>query len=118
MGSIEVAFNGNTSLSSQVTGVAHRDSDNAYVANNLFYQTPNSILGYQVAGTQVVGPQVTGWTAGTGTKSLGAFNADTTRTIGGSYSQTDVQGIQDDLKTARQRILALETAMRSHGLIN
>lgn len=122
MNSIEAAFNGTASLSGEVTelssGVAHRDQANSYTGYNLFYLPVNTMLGYMVAGIQVVGAQVTGWTAATGTQNKGAFNADGTRTVGGSYSQSEVQAMQNDLLAARQRIFALESAMRTHGLID
>jgi len=122
MNSVEVAFNGTTSLSGELadlsSGVAHRDLPNSYTGDNLFYLPVNSMLGYLVQGTQVVGSQITGWTAATGTENMGAFNADDTRTVGGGYSQSEVQAIQNDLLAARQRIFALESAMRAHGLID
>lgn len=52
-------------------------------------------------GVQVVGAREAGWTAGTGTPNKGAFAADTA---------TAVQ--------AAQRVLALEQALRTHGLIS
>ena len=71
-----------------------------------------------VNGTQVVGARVTGFTTATGTALKGAFNADTTYTVGTNYAQSQVQAIANDLRAARQRIKALEDAMRAHGLIN
>ncbi|MDU5828128.1 phage tail protein [Mixta calida] len=71
-----------------------------------------------VNGTQVVGARVTGFTTATGTALKGAFNADTTYTVGTTYAQSQVQAIANDLRAARQRIKALEDAMRAHGLIN
>lgn len=52
-------------------------------------------------GVQVLGARVTGFTAGTGTPNKGAFAADTA---------TAAQ--------AAQRVLALEQALRAHGIIN
>lgn len=54
-----------------------------------------------INGVKVVGSRETGWTAGTGTPNKGAFAADTA---------TAAQ--------AAQRVLALEQALRAHGLIN
>ena len=54
-----------------------------------------------VAGNQVVAARQTGWTAGTGTANKGAFAT-------GTATATD----------CAQRILALEQALRTHGLIN
>lgn len=73
---------------------------------------------YSVNGTQVVGARVTGFTASTGTALKGSFAADNNYTIGTTYSQSQVQALATDLRAARQRIKALEDAMRSHGLIN
>ena len=63
------------------------------------YSPPGSALTHN--GLQVVGPREAGWTAGTGTPNKGAFAADTA---------TAVQ--------AAQRVLALENALRAHGLID
>lgn len=73
---------------------------------------------YSVNGTKVVGARVTGFTAATGTALLGSFPADNNYTIGTTYSQSQVQSLATDLRAARQRIKALEDAMRTHGLIN
>lgn len=73
---------------------------------------------YLVAGLQVVGPRVTGWTAATGTALLGAFNANTTYAAGVVYLQAEATAAYAGLTEARQRIKALEDAMRTHGLIN
>lgn len=62
------------------------------------YTPPGSALTHN--GLQVVGARDAGWTTGTGTPNKGAFAADTA---------TAAQ--------AAQRVLALEAAMRSHGLI-
>ncbi|WP_333881080.1 phage tail protein [Atlantibacter hermannii] len=73
---------------------------------------------FSIDGIKVLGPQQTGWTAGSGTPSLGAFNADLSFTVGAAYSQSEVQEIATALVEARSRILALEQAMRTHGLID
>ena len=73
---------------------------------------------FSIDGVKVLGPQQTGWTAGTGTPSLGAFNADLPFTVGAAYSQSEVQEIATALLAARRRILALEQALRTHGLID
>lgn len=73
---------------------------------------------YLIAGLQVVGPRVTGWTAATGTALLGAFNANTTYAAGIVYLQAEATAAYAGLAEARQRIKALEDAMRTHGLIN
>lgn len=71
-----------------------------------------------INGVKVLGPRQTGWTAGTGTPNLGAFNADQSFTVGAAYSQAEVQAIANELIAARKRILALEQAMRTHGQID
>ncbi|HDS3404945.1 TPA: hypothetical protein JD369_000308 [Citrobacter freundii] len=73
---------------------------------------------FSIDGVKVLGPRQTGWTVGSGTANLGAFNADLAFTVGAAYSQTEVQAIANALLAARQRILALEQALRTHGLIN
>lgn len=71
-----------------------------------------------VAGLQVVGARQTGWTASTGTAFKAAFNADTTYLASATYTQAETTAAYAALKEARQRIKALEDAMRTHGLIN
>lgn len=71
-----------------------------------------------IDGTKVVGPRQTGWTAGVGTPLYTAFNADQDFFIGPTYSQTEVAAAATGVYQARKRILALERAMRAHGLIN
>lgn len=73
---------------------------------------------YMVGGTQVIGPRQTGWTAATGTPLLGSFNANQSYTIGTTYTQSEVAALATGLQQARQRILALETVLRLHGLID
>lgn len=60
----------------------------------------------------------TGWTAGTGTVNKGAFATYAGQTVSAAYVQAEVQQIDDKAKANSQRILALENAMRSRGLIN
>ncbi|WP_072929936.1 phage tail protein [Nissabacter archeti] len=73
---------------------------------------------YSVNGTKVVGERITGFTAATGTALKGAFDASATFTVSATYTQAEVQALATALVAARQRIKALEDAMRSHGLIN
>lgn len=73
---------------------------------------------YSVDGIQVVGARQTGWTAATGTPLLGSFNANQSYTVGTTYTQSEVAALATGLQQARQRILALETALRLHGLID
>lgn len=71
-----------------------------------------------VDGVKVIGPRQTGWTAGTGSPNKAAFNADLAFTVSAAYSQTEVQAIANALIAERQRTLALEQALRTHGLID
>lgn len=71
-----------------------------------------------VDGLKVIGPRQTGWTAGTGTQNKAAFNADQALPVGAAYSQAEVQAIATALIAERQRTLALEQALRTHGLID
>lgn len=73
---------------------------------------------YLVGANQVVGARITGWTASTGTAFLGAFNANTTYTASLAYVQLEASTAYAALTEARQRIISIETAMRTHGLIN
>ncbi|MCV5333003.1 phage tail protein, partial [Escherichia coli] len=68
--------------------------------------------------TKVVGARQTGWTAATGTANKGAFNANQSYTVGTTYAQSEVAALATGLQQSRQRILALETALRLHGLID
>lgn len=78
----------------------------------------NVSASYKVGGLQVVGTRQTGWTAATGTANKSVFNADLAFTVGVAYSQTEIQALANALIDARQRIKALEDAMRTHGQIN
>ncbi|MFG6076992.1 DNA stabilization protein [Erwinia sp. OPT-41] len=64
---------------------------------------------FTINGVQVIGARVTGFTAATGSAYRGGFSADQ------SY---DAATAPDGLKEARQRIKALEDALRAHGLID
>lgn len=78
----------------------------------------NVATSYSVGGTKVIGARQTGWTAATGTALLGSFNANQSYTVGTTYTQSEVAALATGLQQARQRILALETALRLHGLID
>lgn len=73
--------------------------------------------GIVVNGKTVLSGRQGGWTQGTGTPNLGGFTADYTQTMGATYSQAQVQALQNQLLATQQRVLALENAMRAHGLI-
>ncbi|HAF5961782.1 TPA: phage tail protein [Salmonella enterica] len=78
----------------------------------------NVTTSYSVGGTKVIGARQTGWTAATGAALLGAFNANQAYTVGTTYTQSEVAALATGLQQARQRIVALETALRLHGLID
>ncbi len=78
----------------------------------------NVTTSYSVGGTKVIGARQTGWTAANGTALLGAFNANQAYTVGTTYTQSEVAALATGLQQARQRIVALETALRLHGLID
>jgi hypothetical protein len=114
---IEAAFNGQAGLEQKVTGVAYRDQINEFTDYNFFDVPLEVTQGLTVGGVQVVGPRDTGWTAGTGTPDKGAFAAYAGQVIGGAYSQTQVQALDNAAKADSQRILAIEQALAAHGLI-
>lgn len=78
----------------------------------------NVTTSYSVGGTKVIGARQAGWTAGAGTPLLGAFNANQAYTVSATYTQSEIAAMATGLQQARQRILALENALRTHGLIN
>ena len=78
----------------------------------------NATTSYSVNGTKVVGERVTGFSAATGTALMGAFNANITFSASTTYTQSEAQAMATALTATRQRIKALEDAMRTHGLID
>ncbi|ENI7063062.1 phage tail protein [Proteus mirabilis] len=73
---------------------------------------------YSVNGTKVVGDRVTGFTSATGTSLKGSFNANQSYSFSADYTQSEIQTLANGLVEARQRIKALEDALRTHGLID
>lgn len=73
---------------------------------------------YSVNGTKVVGDRVTGFTSATGTSLKGSFNANQSYSFSADYTRSEMQTLANGLIEARQRIKALEDALRSHGLID
>lgn len=73
---------------------------------------------YSVNGTKVVGTRVTGFTSATGTSLKGSFNANQSYSFSADYTRSEVQTLANGLIEARQRIKALEDALRTHGLID
>ncbi|ELY5802106.1 phage tail protein [Cronobacter sakazakii] len=78
----------------------------------------NVTTSYSVNGTKVIGARQTGWTAATGTSLFGAFNASQTYSASTTYTQSEISALATGVVQARQRIKALEDALRAHGLIN
>jgi len=78
----------------------------------------NVATSYSVDGTKVVGARQTGWATASGSALLGAFNASQAYSAGATYSQSEASNMATGLQQARQRIKALEDALRAHGLIN
>lgn len=73
---------------------------------------------YSVNGTKVIGSRVTGFTSATGTSLKGSFNANQSYSFSADYTRSEMQALASGLVEARQRIKALEDALRSHGLID
>ncbi|WP_237612086.1 phage tail protein [Proteus sp. G2673] len=73
---------------------------------------------YSVNGTKVIGSRVTGFTSATGTSLKGSFNANQSYSFSSDYTQSEMQTLANGLIESRQRIKALEDALRSHGLID
>lgn len=73
---------------------------------------------YRIGGVQVVGARETGWVAATGPASKGAFAATSAGAVSATYVQTEAQASRDRIAASEARIVAIEGAMRSHGLIN
>lgn len=73
---------------------------------------------YKVGANQVVGPRETGWTIGSGTPNKGAFAAYAGQTASVGYVQAEAQATDNAAKAASQRLLAVEQALRTHGLFN
>ncbi|CDH05435.1 Tail needle protein gp26 [Xenorhabdus bovienii str. oregonense] len=78
----------------------------------------NVTTSYSIGGVQVVGARVTGFTASTGTALKGSFNSDASQSISGTYTPAEIRALVSLVISGRQRIKALEDALRTHGLIN
>ena len=78
----------------------------------------NVATSYSVGGVKVIGSRVTGFTPATGSVLKGAFNANQSYPTSSLYTQSEAQAMASGLVAARQRIKALEDAMRLHGLID
>ncbi|HHB2585256.1 TPA: phage tail protein [Enterobacter roggenkampii] len=78
----------------------------------------NVSTSYSIGGVKVVGVRNTGWTASTGTPNKAAFDANYFVTASATYTQSNLQDLSNSVTGARQRIKALEDALRAHGLID
>jgi hypothetical protein len=118
---VEILQTGHTDLASQLSavneGAAFRNGDNDFSGTNIFEQPPDSPFGWMVQNVVVVSTRDTGWTAGTGAPSKGAFAAYAGQTVSASYHQAEAQATDDAAKAVSQRLLAIEQALTAHGLI-
>lgn len=105
-------------IQGDVTNLKNDYVSKSATASQTLLSPLNVATSYSVGGTKVVGARQTGWTAATGSALLSAFNASQSYTVGATYSQTEVSDIATGLQQARQRVKALEDALRTHGLIN
>lgn len=71
-----------------------------------------------VDGVKVIGQRVTGFTSATGSACYQGFNADLRFTVSSAYSQSEMNKVADGLTQTRKRLVAIERALRSHGLID
>lgn len=78
----------------------------------------NVSTSYSIGGVKVVGVRNTGWTTSTGTPNKVAFDANYFVTASATYTQSNLQDLSNSVTGARQRIKALEDALRAHGLID
>lgn len=78
----------------------------------------NTLVSYKVAGLKVIGPRETGWTAAAGSAYKASFDANLGFVVSPTYSQAEIRDMANALIASRQRIKALEDAVRAHGLIN
>lgn len=122
-----VEIEGDMVSKSAVTDQVIQSSGGSFIIGNAVTPTTDKlqVIGditasssYKVSGVKVVGSRVTGFTAAAGSALKGAFNASQAYTVSATYTQSEVQAMSSGLTAARQRIKALEDAMRSHGLID
>lgn len=105
-------------IQGDVTNLKNDYISKSATASQTLLSPLNVATSYSVNGTKVVGNRQTGWTAASGSALLGSFNASQTYSAGATYSQSEASNVATGLQQARQRIKALEDALRSHGLIN
>ena len=83
-------------------------------AGNLLLDSGKGVV---INGQTVLSNRKTGWSLPTGVVSRASFTADYTQTIGGSYSQAQVQAIQNTLTECRQILGGLITDLYGLGPI-
>lgn len=98
-----IASQGETIEDIQGDYVSKKETANQSIASQL------SAASFAVNGVKVIGAKVTGFTPATGAALKGAFDAD---------KSFDTDTAPDGLKETRQRLKAIEDALRSHGLID
>lgn len=84
----------------------------------LGYTYTNTVQALLDSGSGNKYPSIGTWTAGTGTASRGAFAAAAAPSISNPPTQAEVTGIGTRLAAVEARLLALETDVRSAGVIN
>lgn len=72
----------------------------------------------QVGADVVVGARNTGWTAMTGTATKTALATYTAPVVSNPPTQAEMQALADHVQALSRRIMALDGALRAHGLIN
>ena len=72
---------------------------------------------YEINGVKVVGARETGWTQMTGTALKSALATVGGATANGTYTQSQLQTVMDDLGNMSRRLKAHEDALFTHGLI-
>lgn len=80
----------------------------------------NVATSYSVNGVKVVGQRQTGWTVAGGLvmENIGAWNPNTLAAASATYVQAEATAVRTQLNAAEARIKALESALRTHGLID
>lgn len=129
LGSQDLAFNWRDA-SANVNQIIMRAGADGYLVvtaptdaafTNLYVQSANIAIdadkSITVGSYGVVGARRGGWTAGTGDQYRGAFDADYSQTMSASYSQAEVQAMNNILVETRKRVRALEVDLTAHGLI-
>ncbi|WP_052285695.1 hypothetical protein [Kluyvera genomosp. 1] len=85
-------------------------------------QSLSSSLGvstsYSVNGVKVIGQRISGFTAITGTPFYGAFDANYSETGSSTYNSAQITTLFALLQQTRQRVKALDDALRTHGQIS